>query len=360
MSEVLTVDAILFGILVFSGLLGNILVIYTVLQCALENPSHQLPPSDMILLNLSLANLLTSIFRTVPIFISDLGLNISLETNWCRVFMLLWVWWRAVGCWATLTLSVFHYTTLKRKRVAMGPLAQQRDRRRVMLALAVVWGANLLFSLPAVVFTTRVYGNVTTELMVISCTTRPLLGCMWNFPSREQGSAFASASLALNEVLPLLLMVSTNLVTLQTLSKHIRTVTAGVEGGTSHVNTERKAGHVILALVSLFVICWVMQLAAVTYYNYDGGVHTQGLLTISQFSTSLFVGFSPLVVALGHGKLRKRIAAMMQVMVANMRCRDVSTDGKKKGALESSTVSYKQTLRDRRDLSTEETHTRNK
>lgn len=30
MSEVLTVDAILFGILVFSGILGNILVIYTV------------------------------------------------------------------------------------------------------------------------------------------------------------------------------------------------------------------------------------------------------------------------------------------------------------------------------------------
>lgn len=154
----------------------------------------------MILLNLSLANLLTSIFRTVPIFISDLGLDISLETNWCRVFMLLWVWWRAVGCWATLALSMFHYTTLNRKRVAIGPLAQQRDRQRVMLGLAVVWSANLLFSLPAVVFTTHVRGNATTELMVISCTTRPLLGCMWDFPTKAQGSAFASASLALNEV----------------------------------------------------------------------------------------------------------------------------------------------------------------
>lgn len=30
MAEVLTLDAILFGILVFSGILGNILVIYTV------------------------------------------------------------------------------------------------------------------------------------------------------------------------------------------------------------------------------------------------------------------------------------------------------------------------------------------
>ena len=92
-------------------------------QCALDRPSHHLPPADIILLNLSLANLLTSVFRTVPIFISDLGLNVSLAAGWCRLFMLLWVWWRAVGCWATLTLSAFHYATLRRKRVCTDPQA---------------------------------------------------------------------------------------------------------------------------------------------------------------------------------------------------------------------------------------------
>lgn len=163
-------------------------------------------------------------------------------------------------------------------------------------------------------------------------------------------------ALNLRQVLPLLLMVSTNLATLHTLSKHIRTVTAGVEGGAAHVNTERKAGHVILALVSLFVVCWVMQMAAVTYYNYDGGVYTQGLLTVSQFSASLFVGFSPMVVALGHGKMRKKIAGMMQAVMKKVQCRDVSPSGKQKGVLE--TISYKQTFRDRQDASTKETHTR--
>lgn len=159
-----------------------------------------MPPSDVILLNLSLANLLTSLFRTVPIFIWDLGLKVYLGTNWCRVFMLLWVWWRSVGTWTTLTLSIFHYTTLTRKHIAMGPLAQQRDRRCVTLALGLVWGANLVFSLPATIYSIHVRGNATSELMVISCTTRPLLGCMWEFPSKEQGMAFASTSLVLNEV----------------------------------------------------------------------------------------------------------------------------------------------------------------
>ncbi|XP_034441996.1 olfactory receptor class A-like protein 4 [Hippoglossus hippoglossus] len=317
MSEVLTVDAILFGLLVFSGILGNILVIHVVFQSASEGPARRLPSSDTILVHLSLANLLTSLFRTVPIFVSDLGLNVSLSPGWCRVFMLLWVWWRAVGCWVTLALSVFHCTTLRRQHVAFGPLANQRERRRVWFVLGLVWGANLVFSIPALVYTTHVHGNATVELMVISCTTRPLLGCIWEFPSQQQGSAFASTSLALNEVLPLVLMVFTNLATLQALAKHIRAVTSGGEGGGNHgeldkhVSTERKAAHVIMSLVSLFVVCWALQVAAVTYYNHDGGHHAEGLLTVAHFSASLFVGFSPMVVALGHGKLRRRIRSMI-------------------------------------------------
>ncbi|XP_007256805.2 olfactory receptor class A-like protein 4 [Astyanax mexicanus] len=343
--ELLTIEAILFGFLVFSGILGNMLVIYAVFQCALDNPSHHLSPSDIILLNISMANLLTSVFRTIPIFISDLGLKVSLETNWCRVFMLLWVWWRAVGCWATLTLSAFHYATLKRKRVSTCPQALRKDRRLTWGALGLVWGTNLLFSIPASVFTSHVHGNATTEVMVISCTTRPLLGCMWNFPTREQGYAFAAASMALNEVLPLVLMVGTNLATLHTLAKHIRAVAAGPEMASGHSNSEKKAGHVILALVTLFVVCWVLQVAAVTYYNYERGKHTDSLLTVSQFSSSLFVGFSPMVVALGHGKMRKKIMGMLQRWLRKALCRDAE-EHKRAPEISStinSTITQKQT-----------------
>ncbi|KAM3620988.1 uncharacterized protein V6R79_004522 [Siganus canaliculatus] len=332
MSEVLTVDAILFGLLVFSGILGNISVIHVVFQSAIESPSRRLPPSDTILVHLSLANLLTSLFRTVPIFVSDLGLDVSLSPGWCRVFMLLWVWWRAVGCWATLALSVFHCTTLRRQRVTFGPLAQQRERRRVWIVLGLVWGANLVFSIPALVYSTHVHGNATVELMVISCTTRPLLGCIWEFPSEQQGSAFASTSLAFNEVLPLVLMVCTNLATLHALAKHIRAVTSGGESGgiggelDKHVATERKAAHVIMSLVTLFVVCWALQVAAVTYYNHDGGHHAEGLLTVAHFSASLFVGFSPMVVALGHGKLRRRITSMIMGWSKFFKCHIQETE----------------------------------
>lgn len=298
-----------------SVILGSVLV--QVLQAAFQSSSRRLPLSDTILVHLSLANLLTSVFRTVPIFVSDLGSDVSLSPGWCQVFMLLWVWWRAVGCWLTLALSIFHCTTLKRQRLYIGPDMQRRERRRMWVILGLVWGLNLAFSIPALIYSTHVHGNATVELMVISCTTRPLLGCIWEFPTPQQGSAFASASLALNEVLPLVLMVCTNLATLHALAKHIRAVMSSGQPGGSHVeldkhlSTERKAAQVIMLLVSLFVVCWVLQVAAVTYYNHDGGHHAEGLLTVAHFSASLFVGFSPMVVALGHSKLRRRISSMM-------------------------------------------------
>ncbi|KAF7208717.1 olfactory receptor class A-like protein 4 [Nothobranchius furzeri] len=322
MSEVLTVDAVLFGILVFSGILGNILVIYVVFLSASESPARRLAPSDTLLVHLSLANLLTSLFRTVPIFVSDLGLEVSLSAGLCRLFMLLWVWWRAVGCWMTLMLSIFHCTTLRRQHVTFGPLVLQKERRQVWAVVGLVWGANFFFSTPALAYTTHVHSNATVKLMVISCTTRPLLGCIWEFPSTQQGSAFASTSLALNEILPLMLMIFTNLGTLHALSKHIRAVRSGTELHgelNKHVSAERKAAHVIMCLVLLFVVCWTLQVAAVTYYNYDRGRHAERLLTVAHFSASLFVGFSPLVVALGHGKLRRKIKCMFLVW-ANVQC----------------------------------------
>ncbi|KAK7126301.1 hypothetical protein R3I94_017699 [Phoxinus phoxinus] len=312
MSEVLAVDAVLFGLLVLSGIIGNVLVISVVFLCSKDSSARHLPPSDTILVNLCLANLLTSLFRTVPIFVSDLGLEVQLSSGWCRVFMLLWVWWRAVSCWATLALSGFHCATLRRQHVSMGPQGLRRERLHVCALLSAVWLANLLFSLPALVYSTQARGNATVEIMVISCTTRPLLGCVWKFPSERYGYAFASTSLALNEVLPLILMLGTNLATLHALAKHIRAVSSAGGAVEPHVSSERKAGHVIMALVGLFVSCWVLQVAAVTYYNHNGGKNAESLLTVAHFSASLFVGFSPLVVALGHGKLRRRIGRILE------------------------------------------------
>lgn len=57
-------------------------------------------------------------------------------------------------------------------------------------------------------------------LMLVSTTTRPLLGCLWNFPSAYSGLAYATTSLVIHETVPIILMVVTNLTSLCKLYSH--------------------------------------------------------------------------------------------------------------------------------------------
>ena len=58
--------------------------------------------------------------------------------------------------------------------------------------------------------------------MLVSSTTRPLLGCVWNFPSSYSGLAYATTSMVIHESLPIILMSITNLGSLLTLYTHRR------------------------------------------------------------------------------------------------------------------------------------------
>ena len=60
--------------------------------------------------------------------------------------------------------------------------------------------------------------------MLVSSTTRPLLGCVWNFPSSYSGLAYATTSMVIHESLPIVLMSFTNLGSLFTLYAHRRSV----------------------------------------------------------------------------------------------------------------------------------------
>lgn len=60
--------------------------------------------------------------------------------------------------------------------------------------------------------------------MLVSSTTRPLLGCVWNFPSSYSGLAYATTSMVIHESLPIILMSITNLGSLVTLYAHRRSL----------------------------------------------------------------------------------------------------------------------------------------
>lgn len=79
--------------------------------------------------------------------------------------------------------------------------------------------------------------------MLVSSTTRPLLGCVWNFPSSYSGLAYATTSMVIHETIPIILMAITNLGSLYTLYTHsrVRSTDAPV---IKRVPAERRAAKV--------------------------------------------------------------------------------------------------------------------
>ena len=84
--------------------------------------------------------------------------------------------------------------------------------------------------------------------MLVSSTTRPLLGCVWNFPSAYSGLAYATTSMVIHESLPIILMSITNLGSLLTLYTHRRSFlhTQNSNGSImKRMPAERRAAKVI-------------------------------------------------------------------------------------------------------------------
>ncbi|XP_078415314.1 olfactory receptor class A-like protein 4 [Cetorhinus maximus] len=302
-----TAQLIFYGLLVFLGILGNILVLVTILATTVE--SHGLAASDIILTNLAAVNLLISIFRNILLFITESGVKILLSLHWCRVFMFLWVWLKSVSVWVTFCLSYFHFLKIKQH---FHLSTKMKEIMYVLAILFAVWLVNFLYAIPAFIYSRTASGNETKILMVISTTMEPFLGCVWKFPTPESGITFAVVSLILHELIPIIFMVSTNLSTVYYLSKHIRAI---ADEHLHSVQMERTAAKLIMALVTLFVLCTGTHLLAVSYYNHNGGPSTAFLLTLAKYCATVFIGFSPLLLAAGHSKLRHKVCKVLHIKV---------------------------------------------
>ncbi|CAH2319954.1 olfactory receptor class A 4 [Pelobates cultripes] len=135
------------------------------------------------------------------------------------------------------------------------------------------------------------------------------MDCVWNFPSPAANLLYVTATLVIHELIPVILMVSTNISTLHTLNQHSKTI--GAQKTLSRVASERKAALVITVLVILFVTCWGTNVIAVNCYNFtQGSSSTAFLLTVANFGAYIFMGFSPMVLLLGHSKLRNKMLSL--------------------------------------------------
>lgn len=86
-----------------------------------------------------------------------------------------WVWLRSVNGWSTLFLSVFHFQMLRRVTPVAGNIQGSRRAPKILLMnLSLVWLINLVYSIPAHVFSTN--GNInSTEVRLLQLSDAPPL-----------------------------------------------------------------------------------------------------------------------------------------------------------------------------------------
>ncbi|XP_053546955.1 olfactory receptor class A-like protein 4 [Bombina bombina] len=295
---------IVYGTLMFLGILGNVLVLITVISNTLENKT--LPASDLILANLTVINFLICIFRNSVVFTNGLGLEVLLTASWCKFFMFIWSVLRSMSVWGTFSMSIFHYIHISNQALKL--------RRNILLktskALGLLWIFNFFYYTPALLYTAQAQRNVTFSVQLVSSSTRPIMGCVWNFPNPDSSLLYVTASLVIHELIPIFLMMSTNIITLCILNQHSKAI--AVQTTIKRMASERRAARIITVLVILFVICWGTNVLAVNVYNFtQGSSSTQFLLTIANITGSVFVGFSPLVLLVGHSKLRGKLKNLL-------------------------------------------------
>ncbi|KAI4900354.1 hypothetical protein NFI96_024994 [Prochilodus magdalenae] len=309
-------------ILVLVGILGNGMVICVVGENILHGQKGG-RSADMILVNMAFSNLLVSVARNLLLVLTDFGIEVLRHGNmlpsksWCQVLMGVWVWLRCANVWSTFFVSAFHFQTLRRVAPPMARLNSPRGPpSSLLIGFLLLWALNLIYSIPAFVYSTKGGSNATETLMLVTSTTRPLLGCLWDFPSMYSGLAFATASMVIHEIIPILLMSVTNLGSLLTLyahgSKHHPAHKSQHAPVMQRVPAERRAAKVILALIILFITSWGASVVSVNYFNYNRGPSSAYLLVVARFSNSAFIALSPFILAVGHRRLRAVIQSVIK------------------------------------------------
>ncbi|GAA6215845.1 uncharacterized protein LOC108886543 [Lates japonicus] len=299
-------------VLVLLGIVGNATVIGVIGKSVITDHVGG-RNSDLIIINMALSNLMVSVVRNTLLVTSDLGLKVYSSKGWCQLLMGVWVWLRSVNVWSTLFLSAFHLQTLRRVAPTMKNLHRPRGApKTLLLSIALMWLLNYIYSIPAHIFSTNGNVNITESLMLMTSTTRPLMGCVWDFPSNYSGLAYATTSMVIHEVIPIALMVFTNLGSLYTLYTHGRKRSLVQDAPViKRVPAERRAAKVILALIMLFIASWGTNVISVNYFNYNSGSSAQYLLVIARFAYIMFILLSPVVLAVGHRQLRSFIKSLI-------------------------------------------------
>ncbi|XP_076158729.1 gonadotropin-releasing hormone receptor [Alosa pseudoharengus] len=253
------------------GIVGNNWLMFR----SLPGSKSQLKTNDVLLLNLAVSNLITNYMVDLPDTISDFAKSWFLGLTYCRIFRFCADLSETSSIFSTLFISVFWNQKLVGSLKRGGAPIRLDNLRLVAALLGGSWMVAIVFSIPHLIF--------------VSVDEGDEADCMDNFPSPMAHQVYDILYLSLANAIPIGGIVFASIQIVATLlqnQQRIKGTGAGpstiytgahegpvqqqprvvvapkapAKGGSSGSSGQVRAAKSVVAVASVFLVCWLTHL----------------------------------------------------------------------------------------------------
>ncbi|XP_069497115.1 olfactory receptor class A-like protein 4 [Ambystoma mexicanum] len=290
----------------------------------LKKAGRRIPPVDLLISNLMLANLFSVFTRFTPVLVHQAWSHGSARPGFCKLFGFFSILSGSMSAWLTALLSAFRIS----KFCANRPLLQGTKIVKISVGTTwITWGVLLS---PTLMYLDKAMGcwdqasprnescgNGSSSLQNI----RSFYGCTLAIGHRGIDKVYIYVCLVLTEILPAAIMLLAGTATLWALKKYIkeRSQPGRLPSAPMKINNwvgpapryrpkaHWWAGWLVLALMCTYLVCWVTHFTVLAISFSNDYELDQGLIEVGRIAYAIYPVLCPYALGLGSRRFRKAL-----------------------------------------------------
>ncbi|MFT7815364.1 alpha-1D adrenergic receptor-like [Arapaima gigas] len=308
------IESFVRALMCLSGILGNNWLAIR----SLPGQSSRLHTNEALFFNLAISNLITNCLVDMPDTVADFANGWFWGKSYCKVFMFCAALSETSSIFSTLLISVFWNQKLVGSLRCGGAPAKMDNLRLVAVLLAGGWIVAMLFSIPQLFFATLETNNQS----VTECTN--------NFMTKSLRESYVITHATLANAVPIAGIVFASIQIVVTLLQHQKRIQGmtsdlhpnGAERATvpnhlpmtadkdvqpakpnkssSSQGTQVRAAKSVVAVASVFLVCWVTHLLLRIYSNVSD---VSVLVEVASYIAASYTSIIPYIFLYGVRKL---------------------------------------------------------
>uniref|UniRef100_A0A8C9SII5 Olfactory receptor class A related 5 n=1 Tax=Scleropages formosus TaxID=113540 RepID=A0A8C9SII5_SCLFO len=263
------IESFIRALMCLLGILGN----NWLAICSLPDRASRLRTNEALFLNLAASNLITNCLVDLPDTIADFANGWFWGKFYCKVFMFCAGLSETSSILSTLLISVFWYQKLVGSLRRGGAPVAMDNLHLVALLLAGGWVVAMAFSIPRMFFAT------------LETQNQSRAECTDSFRSKRAKESYEITYVTLANAIPIAGIVF---------------ATARPDKPTSNPSSQVRAAKSVVAVASVFLVCWMTHLLLHIYSNVS---HVSVLVEIASYIAASYTSIIPYIFLYGVRKL---------------------------------------------------------